>query len=64
MSENKVYYSMVINNLNKNKKLAQSYLIEGCLKYDRELIDIALKYGAKMNKKGFDGITPLEILKK
>ena len=64
MSESKIYHSMVIYELSKDKKLAQKYLIEGCLKRDRGLIDICIKFGGKMNLKDSRGISPLDILKK
>lgn len=69
MSEIHIYYSKIAHELaseplkSKQRVLAQKYLIQGCLKANRNIIDITLSFGANLLAKDEKGVTPLEILR-
>ena len=64
MCEARVWYAKILLQLNKDPSLAQHYLLQGCERVDKTLIDIALKFGADLKLPDKTGTLPIEVLQR
>ncbi len=64
MCESRVWYAKILLELKKKPSLAQHYLLEGCQRVDKTLIDIALKFGADLKLPDKSGTLPIEVLQR